>query len=249
MKKELEKQLLAEVARFKEIGKNVKLIMKEQVDPNAPPEGLPPAPGPAPDAGADAGLPPAPGAAPDAGADMGMGGGGDAGLPPAPGADTGLPPAPGADAGMPADGMPMDNTEEIDITDLVNMTKAIKMDMEDSKSENSNAINKMGDIFTKLNDLEQKLGQMDMVINKIDELGAKVDEMKPQTPQEELEMRSLDSYPFNKNPQQFFSEKQGEMKASGKNEYVLTKQDVDNYSQDTMRHSFNPEVGQDDYKF
>jgi hypothetical protein len=248
MKKELEKKLLLEVARFKEIGKNVKLIMKEQTDPNAPPPpedaGLPPAPGAAPDAGADAGLPPAPGPAPDA-----MGG--DTGMPPAPDSGMGgdMPPAPDAMGGEGDMSIPTDNTEEIDITDLVNMTKSIKMDLDDSKSENSNAISKMDDIFGKLNDLEQKLGQMDMVISKIDELGTKVSEMKPKSPEQELEMRSLDSYPFNKNPQQFFKEKQGEMRATGKDEYVLTKQDVDNYSQDTMRHSFNPEQQKDDFTY
>ena len=71
-----------------------------------------------------------------------------------------------------------------------------------------------------------------------DELGFKVQEMKPQTPQEKLEMRSLDSYPFNEKPQEFFAHKMGEMQKSGKNEYVLTKDEVDNYSPDEMRKSF-----------
>ena len=99
----------------------------------------------------------------------------------------------------------------------------------------------MDDVFTKLNDLESKLSEMDQIMSKIDELGHKVEEMKPQTPQEKLEMRSLDSYPFNEKPQEFFAHKMGEMKASGKNEYVLTKDEVQNYSKDEIRKSFNPE--------
>jgi hypothetical protein len=142
-----------------------------------------------------------------------------------------------------------DTTEEIDITDLVNMTKSLKKDVEDNKNENGDVIGKMDDVFTKLSDLESKLSQMDQVMAKIDELGAKVDASKPKTGVEKLEMRSLDSYPFNEKPQEFFTHKQGEMQASGKNEYVLTKNEVDNYPTDTIKTSFNPEQQEDEYKF
>ena len=111
------------------------------------------------------------------------------------------------------------DTEEIDITDL----------------------GKMGDLFGKLDDLESKLTQMDDVIAKIDGLESKVTQMKEPTPQEKLEMRSLDSYPFNQSPTDFFSQKQGEMKKSGKNEYVITKSDLDDINPGQMRASFGEE--------
>jgi len=133
-----------------------------------------------------------------------------------------------------------DTTEEIDITDLVNMTKNIKKELESSKSDNSGVDNKMNDIFSKLNDLESKLSQMDNVIQKIDQLGTQIQQIRPQTPVERLEMRSLDSYPFNQKPVDFFNQKQEEMKLTGKNEYVLTKDDVDNYSKRQISTSFNP---------
>jgi len=163
----------------------------------------------------------------------------DAGVPPM---DMGTPPV---DAGAP----PMDmgtppvesDTEEIDITDLVNMTKSIKKDVDDSKSENLGVNQKMDSVFTKLTDLEQKLSQMDSVIDRIDQLGTKIDSMKEKTPEEKLELRSLDSYPFNQNPQEFFNQKQGEMRASGKNDYVITKQDINDYSKDIIKNSFNDE--------
>lgn len=133
-----------------------------------------------------------------------------------------------------------DSTEEIDITDLVNMTKSLKNDVEKTNMVNSDSISKMDGVFTKLNDLESKLGEMNNIISKIDQLGAKIETMKPVTPQERLEMRSLDSYPFSQTPQQFFDVKKNEMRASGKNEYILTKQDVDNYSKNQIAQSFNP---------
>ena len=149
----------------------------------------------------------------------------------------------------PAEDVAADSTEEIDITDLVNMTKSIKNNIDDNKADHVSVLNKMDDVFSKLGELEAKLGEMDQVVAKIDQLGAQVQQMKPETPQEKLEMRSLDSYPFNQRPNQFFAQKQGEMQASGKNEYVLTKQDIEDYSPDTIKTSFNQDETEDEFKF
>ena len=217
----LEKKLLEEVKRFNAINKYSKKMIMEQDAPPATPEEDP------------LGDVPPPPPAGDMGGDV---------PPPPPAGDTGTPPM--DEAGMGGD------TEEIDITDLVNMTKNIKNDLENNKQDNSAVINKMDDVFTKLNDLESKLAQMDQVMAKIDQLGATVEANKPKTEIEKLEMRSLDSYPFNEKPQEFFAHKQGEMRASGKNEYVLTKDDVENYAPDALRSSFNPnEEQKDEYSF
>lgn len=141
------------------------------------------------------------------------------------------------------DEVPMDDTadadvEEIDITDLVNMTQNIKNDLDSTKSNNDQVIGKMDDLFSKLDDLEGKLSQMDNVISKIDGLETKVENMKEPTAVERLEMRSIDSYPFNQKPSDFFSQKQLDMKASGKNEYVISKEDVSNYNDKQVRDSF-----------
>lgn len=142
-----------------------------------------------------------------------------------------------------------DSTEEVDVTDLVDMTKSIKKDIEDNKIDHSSVLSKMDDVFTKLDDLEKKLGDMNQLFSKIDQLGSKVEQMRPKTPQEKLEMRSLDSYPFNEKPQEFFAHKMGEMEKSGKNEYVLTKDEVENYSPDEIRKTFNPTAQEDEFKF
>jgi hypothetical protein len=229
----LEKKLLEEVKRFNAINKYGKKMIMEQDAPPPPPaddtaSDVPPPP-PAGDMSAPTDVPPPP-------ADDAMGGD----VPPPPAGDMGVPPM---DDSMGGD------TEEIDITDLVNMTKNIKNDLENNKQDNSAVINKMDDVFTKLTDLEQKLAQMDQVMSKIDQLGATVEANKPKTEVEKLEMRSLDSFPFNEKPQEFFAHKQGEMRASGKNEYVLTKDDVQNYPVDQIRTSFNQEDQKDEYSF
>jgi hypothetical protein len=229
----LEKKLLEEVKRFNAINKYGKKMIMEQDAPPPPPAddaaGDVPPPPPAGDMGAPTDVPPA-----------GDAMGGDVPPPPPAGDEMGATPM---DDSMGGD------TEEIDITDLVNMTKNIKNDLENNKQDNSAVINKMDDVFTKLNDLESKLAQMDQVMAKIDQLGATVEANKPKTEVEKLEMRSLDSYPFNEKPQEFFAHKQGEMRASGKNEYVLTKDDVENYPVDQIRSSFNQEDQKDEYSF
>jgi len=223
----LEQKLQEELSRYKAINKYGKTMIMEQDAPAEPATAVPSLDAPTPDA-----------ALPTPEAPLPLGGD----VPPL---DTASP-----DAGVPPLDGGMEDTEEIDITDLVNMTKNIKNDLDNNKQDNSNVIGKMDDVFTKLNDLESKLSQMDAVMAKIDELGAKVEASKPKTEVERLEMRSLDSYPFNEKPQEFFAHKQGEMRASGKNEYILTKDEVTNYPSDTIKQSFNPEEeAKNEYRF
>ena len=217
----LEQKLQEELNRYKSINKYGKTMIMEQDAPPADPTA---------EIGGD--VPPPPPPAGDMGAPMDV------------------PPAPDAAAPLDTTETPeMDSTEEVDITDLVNMVKSVKKDIEDGKNEDNGANTKMDDIFTKLNDLEAKLGDMDQVMAKIDQLGASVEANKPKTEVEKLEMRSLDSYPFNEKPQEFFAHKQGEMRASGKNEYVLTKDDVQNYPSQEIKTSFNPEQQEDEYSY
>lgn len=215
----LEKKLQEELNRYKAINKYGKTMIMEQEAPATDPLAAP----------ADPAL--------DAATPM------DA---PAPEGDPALDAAP-MDAPAP-DAMGGD-TEEIDITDLVNMTKSLKKDIEGNQNDHSQVLTKMDDVFTKLDDLSQKLTQMDQVMAKIDQLGSQVQQMRPKTEVERLEMRSLDSYPFNQKPQEFFANKQGEMRASGKNEYILTKDEVQDYTPETLRDTFNQTDEEDDFRF
>jgi hypothetical protein len=233
--------LQEELARFNAINKYTEKLLSEQAPP--PPEDPNAAPPPA-DPAADPAAPPAdPNAMPPLPPD------GEAAPPagdePAPDADplAGEEPAPEAEPS--AD----DTTEELDITDLVNMTKDIKKQLDATQNKDTGSVEKMDAVFSKLGELEAKLGEMDSVLAKIDQLGAQIQQVKPKTPVEKLEMRSLDSYPFNKKPDEFFAEKQGEMEKSGKNEYVLTKGDVENYGKNEIMKSFNPKADENPYNF
>jgi len=206
----VEQKILEEIARYNSINKYI----MEQVPP--------------PPAGEDLGAPPPPGGEAPIG--------GDVPPPPAGAAGAPAPPTEGepvdveADADVEEIGADEEGgEEEIDITDLVDTQKT----MSDKQEEYFN------NLFSQLSNLESKLGEMDQLVNKINSLETKFDQFRPKTPEEKLELRSLDSGPFKQKLSDFFVDKQEEMKQSGKNEYVLTSDDVEEYSPEEVKTSFN----------
>jgi len=216
----VDKKILEEIKRYKSINNYI----MEQAQPlpgedlGEPPIGgeVPPPPGGAPPPPGE--VPPPPGGAP-------------AGEPPAP---TGATPV---DIAQDADVEELDaetegeegGEEELDITDLVDTQKS----MSDKQEEYFN------NLFNQLSNLETKLGEMDQLVQKINSLETKFDQFRPKTPEEKLELRSLDSGPFKQKLSDFFVDKQEEMRQSGKNEYVLTSDEVEDYSPEEVKTSFN----------
>jgi hypothetical protein len=70
--------------------------------------------------------------------------------------------------------------------------------------------------------------------------------MRPKTPEEKLELRSLDSGPFNQKLSQFFDDKMDDMEKSGKNEYVLTSDEVEEFSPSEIKGSFGEYDNEDE---
>jgi hypothetical protein len=221
----IDEKILNEISRYRQINK---YILEQEV---------PPIPDPADPAAA--GAPPADPAA--------------AGAPPADPAAAGTPPAPAA----PAAGEPVDvaadpdveevtpegeggegegDVEELDITDLVDSQKTMA-DKQEEYFEN---------LFNQIKTMEEKLAEMDSLVQKIDLVDAKLEKYRPKTAQEKLELRSLDSGPYKQNLADFFKDKEEEMERSGKNEYVLTKDDVENYSPSEIEQSFNEPMEDED---
>ena len=120
-------------------------------------------------------------------------------------------------------------SEELDITDLVNSQKNIEGKQEEY----------FDNLFKHLDDLEGKLANMDTIVNKLNSLEDKIEKYRPRTPQEKLELRSIDSGPFKQKLTDFFDDKQDDLEKSGKNEYILTTDDVEQFSPDQIKDSFN----------
>ena len=119
-------------------------------------------------------------------------------------------------------------TEEMDITDLVKSQKKVEEKQEEYFTN----------LFQHLTDLESKLGEMDGIMTKLNDLEAKVEKYREKTPQERLELRTLDSGPFNQKLSQFFDDKEEDMEKSGKNEYILTQDEVEEYSPNEIKKTF-----------
>lgn len=214
----IEKAIVNEIKRFHGINKYV----NEQVDPNQPdPMAIPP-----PDQQQDpalAGIPPAdPAMAPEQGMDA----------PPEmvdPNSDPDMnveEPTPGMD--IPENESDGD-TEEIDITDLVNTQKTAS----DKQEEFFN------NLFSQMDNMQKKLAEMDSIINKLNAIETKIEKYREKTPEEKLELRSLDSGPYNQKLSDFFLNKEDEFEKTGK-EYVLTSDDVEGFDPSEIRDSFIP---------
>jgi hypothetical protein len=216
----LEKKLLQEVARYRSINRYV----VEQATPAPAPSD----PSTAPEE--DAAAPAAGALPPPASSDSGT----------APGMDNGTPPPPGDSpaSAAPMSDSPQPEVEQVDVSDLVQMTQELKTKLDAESNKNQDAVHKMDAVFSKLDDLANQLSQMDQLLSKIDDLERKVSETKPLTPQEKLFNRAkFDSYPFNQRLTDFFNEKEPELKAARK-EYTLTQDDVDGYSKEDVNKSF-----------
>jgi len=214
VKMKLDEKILEEISKYHRINNYI-------LEQDAPPPPADPAAAP----GGDLGAPPADPTA--------------AGAPPADAAAPGAPPAPEPPAPIDVeadkDVEKLDDkgeekdVEELDITDLVNTQQTIQ-DKQEEYFDN---------LFTQLKGLEDKLAQMDDLVSKINNLETTFEKYRPKTAKEKLELRSLDSGPFNQKLSDFFEDKQEDIEKSGKNEYVLTTDDVEQYSPNQIEDSFN----------
>ena len=119
-------------------------------------------------------------------------------------------------------------TEEMDITDLVSTQKNIETKQEEY----------FNNLTKQLQDLEGKLGEMDNIVNTLNNLEAKIEKYRIKTPEEKLQLRTLDSAPFNKKLTDFFMDKQEDFEKTGKDEYILTQDDIEAFSPNDIKNSF-----------
>jgi len=133
-----------------------------------------------------------------------------------------------------------EETVEVDVTDIVDKT-------EETKAEVAGVTAKMDELLGKLGELENQVSGMDQVINKIEDLEQEIERRNP-TPIEQLEMRSMDSFPYSVSLTDFWSDKEGYDVGGGeeKEEYSITQQDVDDYSATDIENSFDYEANDEE---
>ena len=132
-----------------------------------------------------------------------------------------------------------DGTEELDITDLVKSQSNIES-KQDDYFEN---------LFGQLSNLESKLSEMDSIMSRLNSIESKIEKYRTKTPQEKLELRSYDSYPFNQKLSDFFEDKEKEMELTGKKEYVLTPDEVTDINASEIKGTFQPSKKDDNQNY
>jgi hypothetical protein len=135
---------------------------------------------------------------------------------------------------------------ELDVTELVKGSEAAKQSADSANS-------KIEQLIGMVDKLESQLSGMDTISNKIEDLEKEIERRNP-TPIEQLEMRSLDSFPYSVKLSDFWSDKSDRYDTGDKpeepKEYVLTQQDVDDdYSETSVEDSFNGDNEEDEGNF
>jgi hypothetical protein len=119
-------------------------------------------------------------------------------------------------------------TEVLDVTELVNSQKKIG----DKQDEYFNSL------FSYLQNLESKLSEMDNLVNKLNDIESQLEKFRPKSPEEKLALRTIDSGPFNKKLSDFFDDKKEDWEKSGKHEYILTSDEIEDASPAEIKNTF-----------
>ena len=130
------------------------------------------------------------------------------------------------------------SSTEVDVTDLVNKDDEISDELTNQTDILSKNTESLNDLMSKLGDLEGHLSSMDDMVNKISDLENKIESLRPKTPKEKLELRKYDSGPFNNTLSDFFTDKEEVFDKTGKKQYILTPEDIENYNESDIKQSF-----------
>ena len=172
---------------------------------------------------------------------------------PDPSLETGAPiPEMNPDAELPADDMmpPVedemapeatdDESVDLDVTELVKGSQEAK-----ASADEANA--KIERLLGMVDKLESQLTSMGQISDKIDGLEKELEKRVP-TPDEKIELRSMDSYPYNIKLSDFWADHKDSPYDAGQNDdedkdedgnYILTQDDVDNFDVNNIKQSFN----------
>ena len=146
---------------------------------------------------------------------------------------------------------PMDDTmngEEEEVIDVDQLTDA----QEKMNSKVNTVGQNLGDMNSKIESLINMLGNMEQMINnnnqEIEKFKAEFEKRNP-TQTEKLNLRSLDSYPFNVSPKDYWAQKgedpnsnysgEADNQKSTTQEYQITNNDVDDFNEREMEKSFD----------
>ena len=144
-----------------------------------------------------------------------------------------------------------DETEEIDVTDIVKRADDAKGYAEKAVAAAEQGKNMIQDLMSKFDALQTSLSKIDTVANELNTIKS---DLQAQKPKEKLELRSLDSYPFNVKLTDYWDDEKlkdnyeiTSRKPDGKSPdgntkvWKLNPEEVKDYSSTDIKKSFVPE--------
>lgn len=136
-----------------------------------------------------------------------------------------------------------EEVEEIDVTDIVAKSDAARETAERAAQSSEETYSYVKDLMDKFSNLEAQLSKMDTIMDKVSKI-----ENTNKTPEEKLELRSLDSYPFNMKLTDYWSDKLSqegnnyEVTDNDEQRFEIKPDDLKDYNQLDIKKSFNPEI-------
>ena len=194
------------------------------------------------------GMPPAP----DAMGGQDPNGGMPGGNPMAGGADAGADPMA---SGMPPESVPMEEEEPEEEDDVIDV-----QDLTDAQEEVNDKVNSVGRDLGRVDTrIDKLLGAIETLQGMFDKNNQEIADLKKEfekrnpTQTEKLNLRSLDSYPFKIRPTDFWNDKAEEGRYDAyadnreptTNEYVITNNDVDDFTEREIEDTFSVDDGLD----
>jgi hypothetical protein len=131
---------------------------------------------------------------------------------------------------------PAEDVTEIDVTDLVNDTKDMKIKL----SNIEGGLSKIDAMMNRIGGIEANLGKMDAIIGNLDQLARQVELMRPPTEEERRKALAKDSYPFSVSVDQY-----------NNGEGTATQTDLEKSNKmsmmDTLMQDYNDSAVQDSF--
>jgi hypothetical protein len=140
------------------------------------------------------------------------------------------------------------DVEEIDVTDIVKRADDAKQSAEKAVSASEQSKDMITNLMSKFDDLQKTLSKIDLVANELNHIKRDIESQKPK---EKLELRSLDSYPFNVKLTDYWNDEKlkdnYEVVADAKSDdnkvkaYKIEPSDLTDYNKLDIKKSFVPE--------
>ena len=133
-----------------------------------------------------------------------------------------------------------EEVEEIDVTDIVNSSEEAKENSEEAAQVSQDTNNQIKSVVDKLASLENQLNKMDSIMDKVNKIESDI-----KTPEEQLELKSLSSYPFNMKLTDYWDTVSNDPNNNYKvttqeKDYTITDEDITDYNNSDIANSFNP---------